>query len=366
IGTVTARTEVVPGRASARRLVAELAVLLVAAAALADVRLRGTGQPGGGGIAGTTTLYLSASAVLVAGAVAVVVNRSYRGPLRALAGAASIRRGAVGSVGLARAVASRALSMLPALALMLGLTLTVFSAMVLASISTGQVSGSWDRVGADARISLHGIVSVSADGLRAIKAVPGVRRAVPVYTASGTGAAAVVLKVGQSGQSVGMVVADPRAFGALTAETPWPRVPAGALARRGSPDGPVPLLVTPGLQAEVAHEAGRLRLEEYGQFIPVRIAGTVARTAAMSGGGQFVVVPDWAKTRMTAIPPPSTVLVTGPHLNAKALRATASRVLPGSRVVVRREGLATLNAAPALRWSQSLSLARAIAAAAVR
>src|SRR5262249_26027086 len=117
IGTVTARTEVVPGRPSARRLVAELAVLLVAAAAPADVRLRWSGQPGGGGIAGTTPLYLSASAVLVAGAVAVVVNRSYRGPLRALAGAASIRRGAVGSVGLARAVASRALSMLPALAL---------------------------------------------------------------------------------------------------------------------------------------------------------------------------------------------------------------------------------------------------------
>jgi len=366
LGSLAGRTEVMPGRGSARRLVAELAVMLVAGAALADVRLRGASQPGSGGIAGTTGPYLSASAVLVAAAVALVVNRAYRRPLQVLAGAASIRRGAVGAVGLARAVASRAASMLPALALMLGLTLTVFSAMVLASISSGQVTGSWDRVGADAQITVRGTLSVSAAALRAIRRAPGVRHAVAAYTASGTGAGAAVLRAGRSGHFVGMVVANPRAYAALAADTPWPRFPAAALAKRGPANAPIPLLVTAGLAAQAAHSASKLTLEEYGQSVRVRIAGTIARTAAMSGGGQFVVAPTWATTtRITTIPPPSTVLITGPHLNVRVLRATVAKVLPGSSLVVRRAVLARLDSAPALRLSESLYLAGAVAAAAV-
>jgi putative ABC transport system permease protein len=112
LGAVSLRPGWIPGRTTARRLVAELAVLLVAAGALADLRLRGAGQQAGG-VAGTTSAYLSASAVLVAAGVALVVNRAYRGPLRLLAGAASFRRGAVGAVGLARAAASRVGTVLP-------------------------------------------------------------------------------------------------------------------------------------------------------------------------------------------------------------------------------------------------------------
>src|SRR5262249_33933706 len=159
-----------------RRLVAEIAVLLVAAAALADLRLRGAGQQAGG-VSGTTSAYLSSSAVLVAAAVALMVNRAYRGPLRLLAGAASFRRGAVGAVGVARAAATRVGTVLPAVALMLGLTLTVFSAMVLASISDGQTAGSWQRVGADALIKVAGTSSVTPQVLRAIEHVPGVDHA---------------------------------------------------------------------------------------------------------------------------------------------------------------------------------------------
>ncbi len=106
LGAVSPRVDAVGGRSSVRRLTGELAVLLVAAATLADLRLRGAGQQAGGS-GGTTSIYLSASAVLVAAAVALVLNRAYRGPLRLLAGAASIRRGAVGAVGFARAAGTR-------------------------------------------------------------------------------------------------------------------------------------------------------------------------------------------------------------------------------------------------------------------
>ena len=85
----------------------------------------------------------------------------------------------------------------------------------------------------------------------------------------------------------------------------------------------------------------------------------------MPAGGQFVVVPLWASHRLTSLPPPSTVLVTGPHLRTAALRATAARVLPGSRAVFRSQILAALNSSPALRLSEGLYVAGAAAAAAV-
>ena len=198
LGAVSLRADAVGGRGSARRLTGELAVLLVAAATLADLRLRGAGQRAGGS-GGTTSIYLSASAVLVAAAVALVLNRAYPGPLRLLAGAASIRRGAVGAVGFARAAGTRAGSVLPALALMLGLTLTVFSAMVLASISSGQQAGSWARTGADAVISVSGTLSVTPQALSAIEHTPGVKHATSVFTAPASGVAAAVLKTGRLG-----------------------------------------------------------------------------------------------------------------------------------------------------------------------
>ena len=73
------RSENVTGRAPARRLVAEAAVLVVAAAAIADLRLRGAGPAGAAGRPAATGPYLSASAVLVAAAIGLVVNRLYGG-----------------------------------------------------------------------------------------------------------------------------------------------------------------------------------------------------------------------------------------------------------------------------------------------
>jgi putative ABC transport system permease protein len=367
LGTVSPRTDAIPGRSSARRLVAELAVLLVAAAALADLRLRGAGQQAGG-VAGTTSAYLSASAVLVAGAVALVVNRAYRGPLRLLAGAASIRRGAVGAVGLARAAAIRVGTVLPAVALMLGLTLTVFSAMVLASISNGQIAGSWQRVGADALITVSGTSSVTPQALRTIDHVPGVDHATSVFTAQASGVTAAQLTTSSGAQPVGIAAVNPSSYAALAGETPWPAFPTHALAKPASTgNAPVPLLITPSVAAQLAQAGGRgqLRLEVYGQFVKVRIAGTITATPAMPTGGEFVVMPRWAEVKVSSLPPPYTVLVTGPHLRMTALRKTAERLLPGSQVIFRRQVLGALNSSPALRLSEGLYVAGAVAAAVV-
>jgi putative ABC transport system permease protein len=363
-------SEEVARRTPARRLVAELAVVLVAAAALADVRLRGATP--GAGRAGTTGLYLSASAVLVAAAIAILVNRAYRGPLRVLARAAAARRGAVGAVGLARAAVSRADSVLPALAVMLGLTLTVFGAMVLASISTGQVAGSWSRVGADATVTAGGTSLVTAADLRAFERVPGVTHATAVYAGHAGGQFAAVLTDGAASRSVGIAVVDPASYAALSAATPWPRFPDGLLARPAAPAGaPIPVLVTPGIAAQVAQARaaagahGRLRLQDNGQSAPITIAGTITRTAVMPAGGQYLVVSRSSVIALTAIPSPDTALITGRAINVRALRAIAARVLPGNHLVLRSQVLHALTLAPALHLSERLYLVGAAAAAAL-
>ncbi len=350
-------TAVVPRRSGPRRLVAEATVLVAAAAAVAEFRLRGLPGSAAG-------IYLSSSAVLVAAAVGIVVNRAYHAPVRALAGAALARRGAVSAIGLTRAALSGAGSVLALLALLLTLTLTVFGAMVATSISTGQRSGSWDQVGADATVTAQGTASISAADLRAARQVPGVTAATAVYSATGQGALAVTLAAGPSGRQAGIVTVSPAGYAALAARTPWPSFPARALARPASGTAPAPVLVSPGLAAAFARGRG-LSLEYGGSAMPVRIAGTIGPTAAMPSGGEFVVLPDWATARLPALPPPSVILLVGRSIDAGSLRAMARRVLPGSVVRVRQAVFSDLVSAPALQPAERLYRAGTAAAAAL-
>jgi putative ABC transport system permease protein len=343
-------------RPSARRLVAELMVLLVASAAIADVRLRGPGS-------GTTAPYLSASAVLVAALVGLAVNRVYRGPLRALARGASTRRGPVSAIGPARAARSRAGSVLPALVLILTLTLTAFGAMVVAAISAGQLAASWAQVGADATISTTGSSTVTTADLHVIRQVAGVRQATAVYTAPSYGPLGGILASGKSaGTPVGLAVVDPASYGALAADTPWPTFPATALAQsRSHPAAPVPILVTPSVAARIG--SSDLRVVVGGIGVPVRIVGTITDTAAKPTGGDYVVVPSWAAARLPSILPPSIVMLTGSAISVPALRVAAAQVLPGSHVTVRRQVLSALVTSPALQLSASLYRTGALTAA---
>ena len=349
-------TDMVVLRPSSRRLVAELLVLLVAAGAIVDLRLRGTGQ-------GTTSPYLSASAVLVAAAVGLALNRAYRGPLRALAAVAATRRGPVGFVGLARAAGSRAGSILPAFVLMLTLTLTAFGAMVVASISAGQVAASWAQVGADVTVSAASTSTVTGADLRAIEKVPGVRHAASVYTAPSVGALAVNLASTRSaGASLAVAVVDPAVYGALSADTPWSGFPVSAMQPPASgPAAVVPILVTPDVASR--HTSGPLRLEFGGLGMRVKIVGTITDTAAMPAGGSYVLMPSWAAPRLPSLPGPSAVLLTGGSIDLPALRATVRRVLPGSTLAVRSQALSQLAAEPALHVSERLYLVGALTAA---
>lgn len=381
---VSARPDQAPGRTSARRLTVEVMVLLVACAAIADLRFRGANVPAGStgtgssqalagpALSGGTGIYLSASAVLVAVVVGLLVNRACPGPLRALARAASARKGPVGAVGLARAAAPGS-STWPALALMLSLTLAAFAVMVGASVSAGQVAASWAQVGGDALISVAGQASAVSAGrspippgaLSAIERVPGVRHVTTVYTASNVGAFAVSLRYGSlRSSSLGLAVVDPASYGALSADTPFAPFPASQMAEpKSGARGVVPIMVTPTVAATAAQHADQpLRLTFAGISVPAKIIGTVTATAAIPSGGVYVLMPSWAQSRLPSVPKPSTVLVTGSGIKVSALRATVRKAIPHSRLTVRGQVLHGLVATPVLHMSSSLYLIGMLAA----
>lgn len=359
------RDELVVAGPRLRRLVAELAIVVVCVGVIADLRLRGPGTA-------STSSYLSTGAVLVAAAVGLVVNRAYRGPLRAAAKIAGIAKGPVGLIGMTRAALARTSSIGPALTLMLTLTLVAFTGMVMAAVSAGQVAASWAQVGADVQVSVPGVTKfqlsgVTASQLDALSGVPGVRHATSVFTAQSTGSLAVeVTTAGQTGPPIGLVVMTPASYGAVCADSPWPGFPAAALARpRSGTNGVIPVLVTPDvLAAARADGTGPSFLQLAGLSLPVKIIGTVTDTPAMPAGGSYIMLPRWAAYRLPSIPEPATVLLTGSAIDVQRLQQTMTRILPaGSALTVRRQVLSELVHTPALRLSERLFTTGAIAAA---
>lgn len=333
------RDEVVAPRRSRRRLVAELT--LVAAALAAVVALRVNGVSAGGDLA-------LASPVLIAAAASIAVARLYPIPVRALLPLATRRRGPVGFLGLASAGRSGLSAILPALVLVLTLTLAAFGWMLAATVTSGQVTSSWVNSGADAVITVSGNDVISVAAQRAVAAVPGVRHSALAYVeASTTPFAPSLYPAHRGGVPVGLAVVSPRQYAALASSTPWPAFPAASLSRR---PGPVPILVS---DTAAAAEPGqgvtgaRQVLELDGIRLPVVVAGTVSVTPAFPAGGSYVVMPQWAEADFPSIAGPATLLVTGSSISTVALTRVADQTMPSPRIVLRAQLLRSVRTAAA-------------------
>ncbi len=361
LGDSGRQDDVVAAKPRFRRLVAEAAIVLIACAAIADLRLRGGGSS-------STSSYLSASAVLVAAAVGLIVNRAYRGPLRAAARVAGTMKGPVGAVGLTRAAFSRISSVAPALVLMLTLTLVAFAGMIMSAVTSGQVAASWAEVGADAQVIVpglngHHLAGVTKAELHAVAGISGVRHVTALYTALSSNASLSVQLNGGS-TPLGIAVVDPSSYGTLSKDTPWRDFPTAAMSHP-SARGVVPILASP---AVVAQAAGRptSSLGVAGISIPVKIIGTVTGSPAMPEGGSYIVLPRWAAPRLPSIPQAGQILVTGAHLDGRQLKAAVGRSLPmSSTTILRGQILRALVRSPALHLSRTLYAGGAFAAAAL-
>ncbi len=338
-----------------RRTVIDLAVVAAATGSLVALRQRGT--------VGGTDPFLSASPVLVAAAAGLLVARAYPAVVRAMLAAAAGSRGVVGFLGLASAARSRLGAVLPALTLVLTLTLAAFAGIISESVAAGQQAASWQQVGADVLIQPPGDSTVPAAAQRAVGTVPGIRHTAAVYTAAGGSPFAATLvwqRAGAPGPaaslSVGLAVVNPSRYAALAAGTPWPGFPAGLLSRgkaAGGGAGVVPVLAAPGLAAGARRGAAALVLD--GIRLPVAIVGRIGATPAVPAGGPYVMMPSWAAPRFPSIPGPRALLATGTPTDLPALRAAIARTMPGSQLTLRRQVLAGLADAPAQRAGARLS-----------
>jgi putative ABC transport system permease protein len=290
---------------------------------------------------GATDLFTSTAPVLVAVPAVIVALRLYQVLLRGLARASARRRGVVGFLALSRAAQAPVTLALPAMTLVLALTVAAFTGTVQAAVLAAETAASWQATGADVVITAPIQLGLSPSAVRAIAAVPGVEHAatadlVAVTTSNGV-------------QTVTVIVVDPASYAALAASTMGfsPIRPALLTQTRGRDATPV--LASPQAAAYLGGRAGATIFAQQGlPALRVRIAGELQSTPALPGGGAFIVLP------MSAIdgagpPPVNLMLLTGPSINMTRLKAAVQATMPGAdapAIITRSAALQGLIGAP--------------------
>ncbi|MCZ1015870.1 FtsX-like permease family protein [Streptomyces noursei] len=345
------RVDLVGGRPSRRRTIAELTVLALSVAAVLALRRRGTGSGGG------VDALVSAAPVLVAVIAALLLMRLYPLPLRLAARPAARARGLSGFLALARAGRAPAAG-LPLLALLVALTTASFGGSVLAGVADARDRAALTAVGADARLTAA--APLPARLLSSLATVPGVRDAVPLRLST--------QPADDNGPPLYLVIADADAYARLARATGLGAFDATALADPGG-DEPLPALVSPGVRTRFGN-APMVLQPEFGQLV-VRPA-VVRRDTPAQPGGDFVVVdarsvarlhPDTYADPATA---PSLVLLAGPSLDVTALRATLRTHTPASlptRLTLRTTTRALLADSPLQQGAERLYTATVAAGA---
>ncbi len=191
---------------------------------------------------GMADLYASAAPVLVAVLGVIVILRVYQVLLRTLARASARRRGVVGFVGLTRASAATVAFALPALTLVLALTMASFTGMVKEAVARSEVAESWQETGADVTVAAPFAASaeasqISPSQMAAIAAAPGVKQSASVLVAP--------LSAG-GGAVVTAIFVDPASYAALAASSlEFPAVNPALLDDAGGKNGVTPVLASP-------------------------------------------------------------------------------------------------------------------------
>jgi putative ABC transport system permease protein len=286
-------------------------------------------------------LYSSAAPVLIAVPAVIIMLRLYKLVLRGLARASARQRGVIGFLGLARAAQVTFTLALPAMTLVLAVTVAAFTGMVKDAVAHGEVTASWQATGADVTVTapfapatLQSLISPSA--VREITTAPGVQRA----------ATALLVPLRTAGsQEVTAIAVDPASYAALTAATQGFSPVNPALLTEPDKDGAIPVLASPQAAADLG---GTIYSQQGLPALRVRIAGELQSTPAMPGGGAFMVLPLSAIRSIGQ--PVNLVLLTGQSIDMTRVRAAAQ----DAAVITRSAALQELTGAPLQQGTFSL------------
>jgi len=271
---------------------------------------------------GATDLYVSLAPVLIAVPAVIVALRLYQALLRGLARASARRRGVIGFLGLTRAAHARGTLALPAITLVLALTVAAFTGMVRAAVVSGETTVSWQAAGADVVIASSDALGISPSTVRAIAAVPGVQHAATAVT--------IPLTTTVSGQTVNAIFVDPAGYAALVASTDgFAPVPA-ALLTKSLGRGVTSVLASPQAVSYLGGPTGTTIAQEGVPTLRVQVSGELQTTPAMPAGGAFMVLPLSAIRSLSAPAPVNLMLLTGPSIDMTKLNAVLQATMPGA------------------------------------
>lgn len=275
------------GRA-ARRVVLEVVVVALAAAAVTTVRSRGEVIA-----AGRTDWFATVTPVLVAVAAAVVAIRVLPGPVGLLARVAARGRGLVGYLGLTRAARTGASAAVPITALVVGTTLVTLTATLSSTIAVQRDLAAYRAVGADARVDA---ARVDAPDVERLASRDGVSVALPAALERGSG----VVVDGREAP-VTVLAVDPVAYEAALLGTPA-EVDLPPLVVEG---GVLPVVLSGG------PAAARIDLVVRGTRLPSRVVATEPGLRRSLAGRDTVVALVPYEALRTALPTtqPNTVLL---------------------------------------------------------
>ncbi|MFF2142429.1 hypothetical protein [Kitasatospora sp. NPDC058190] len=270
-----------------RRAVGELAVLVVTAAAVAEVRRRGVGHSNGG-----LDPLLVAAPLLLAVTGGLLLARIEPLVVGWLASLAGRGRGLIGFLGLARAARDtsgrRRPSALPLLALLIAVTTTGFGATVLDTVDHVRTRAARITTGGDIAVSLPDYGSLSESFTKAAGALPGVRASTGAWVEP---KARFVGADGDYTEAI-LVAVEPTAYAEIARTLGVGEFdPAKLSAAPGGPDAPLPALFSRDLVKRLAAGTPEVRTPN-GNGLRATVAGIVAASPAVPDPGKpFVVVP---------------------------------------------------------------------------
>lgn len=183
---------------------------------------------------------LAATPLLLAVSAGLVILRLYPLPLLAVARATKARRGIVAFLGAHRSIREPAAGLAPVLAMIVGLAVAVFSAVLVGTLTSGVAATARSSVGADLRIDSQ---ILNEEQLAAIDDVDGVEEAVSLYQYNRL----LNLSVGTN-LSVPVIVTDTAALARVQAGVPG--TARFDLNAATTVEGRMPVLLSPDIAAQ--------------------------------------------------------------------------------------------------------------------
>jgi putative ABC transport system permease protein len=295
--------------------------IVVAAAVVAVLLLVQRGLvPSGGTIAADPLVV--ATPLLVCLAASVAVLRAYPFLLAWVAAALRRRRGATGFLGAVRGERTSAATLIPVLAVLVGIAVTVFSSVIFSTVRTGIEQASRGTVGADVSVTSTRLTPAQTDRMRAVGGVAD------LATVASAGYAN--LEKDGTSQPVFVINANTEALARVQSDLPAAsRTPTGMAHIT---HGRAQMLIG-GWDADGHARDGVLSIADV--TLPVHVASTTAVP------GDFITSSPWVLLDTRAVPK-------GFQLNTTAVTTALVRLDPGANAASVQKRLRTIAGASAV------------------